>query len=283
MSAVELHPFGEVQARRRQPRSLLTIGLALPQALRCEMTTPDTTAKASQGPGRFRLPDPPQREPDEMTQYDRLFKTGNSRYLALHLGSPDNTLVEADRWIVPDASFNKARARRPDLLVAFEVDPVAYAASSGYIVSEQGKPPDFVLEVASESTADIDVGDKREDYAALGIPEYWRFDETETGRYHGARLAGERLVEGEYVAIDIIELPDGSLQGYSAVLNLNISWESGELAFYDPATGRPIATLEDERSRADTAEVRAAAEQARADAAEARVRELEDLLRRQNP
>ena len=245
------------------------------------MTTPDTTAKASQG--RFRLPDPPQRKPDEMTQYDRLFKTGNSRYLALHLGSPDTTLVEADRWIVPDASFNKARARRPDLLVAFEVDPVLYVASNGYIVSEHGKPPDFVLEVASESTADIDVGDKREDYAALGIPEYWRFDETETGRYHGARLAGERLVEGKYVAIDIIELPDGSLQGYSAVLDLNIRWESGDLAFYDPATGRPIATLEDERSRADTAEVRAAAEQARADAAEARVRELEDLLRRQNP
>ena len=72
------------------------------------MTTPDTTAKASQG--RFRLPDPPQRKPDEMTQYDRLFKTGNSRYLALHLGSPDTTPVEADRWIVPDASFNKARA-----------------------------------------------------------------------------------------------------------------------------------------------------------------------------
>ena len=67
------------------------------------------------------------------------------------------------------------------------------------------------------------------------------------------------------------------------MLDLNIRWESGELAFYDPATGRPIATLEDERSRADTAEVRAAAEQARADAAEARVRKLEDLLRRQNP
>ena len=113
------------------------------------MTPSDIFTSIAKPTGRFRLPDPPQREPDEMTQYDRLFKTGNSRYLAIHLGSPETTLVEADRWIVPDHSFNKARARRPDLLVAFGVDPAAYRASNGYIVSEQGKPPDFVLEVAS--------------------------------------------------------------------------------------------------------------------------------------
>ena len=132
------------------------------------MTTPKTSARTLPTPGRFRLPDPPRREPDEMTQYDRLFKTGNSRYLAIHLGNPDTTLVEADRWIVPDPSFNKARARRPDLLVAFGVDPDAYELSNGYIVSEQGKPPDFVLEVASESTAEVDVGEKRRDYASSG-------------------------------------------------------------------------------------------------------------------
>ena len=98
-----------------------------------------------------------------------------------------------------------------------------------------------------------------------------------TGRgSHGARLAGERLENGEYVAIDIEELPDGSLQGYSAVLDLHLRWEGGELVFYDPATGRRIATLEDERARADTAEAEIAAERAR-------VRELEALLRQQNP
>ena len=74
-------------------------------------------------------------------------------------------------------------------------------ASNGYVISEQGKPPDFVLEVASESTANIDTGAKRDDYAALGIAEYWRFDET--GEYHGARLAGDRLVQGRYEPIPI--------------------------------------------------------------------------------
>ena len=242
------------------------------------MSTPDTFAKTFQAQGRFRLPDPPRREPDEMTQYDHLFKTGNSYHLALHLGHPESTLVEADRWMVPDQSFNKSRARRPDLFVAFGVDPQAYAASNGYVISEQGKPPDFVLEVASESTAEIDVVDKRRDYAELGIPEYWRFDHTPTGEHHGERLSGERLLDGEYVTMDIAELPGGSLQGYSPALDLYLRWENGELAFYDPATGRPILTYEDQQVRADTAEAERNAEREARIAAEARVRELEEGL-----
>ena len=242
------------------------------------MTTPDTTATTSQGPGRFRLPDPPQREPDEMTQYDRLFKTGNSRYLAIHLGRPETTLVEADRWIIAEPGTFRDLARYPDLLVAFGADPQAYKASNGYVISEQGKPPDFVLEVASESTADVDVGDKRQDYAALGIPEYWRFDET--GEYHGERLSGERLVDSGYVHVEIEDLPGGSLQGYSPVLDLNIRWEGGELVFYDPATDRPILTYEDQLAHADSAREALMEEQAARAQAESRVLELEAELNR---
>ena len=250
------------------------------------MTMPDTFTRtikteAAQAPGRFRLPDPPERELDEVTQFDHLFKRGNSYHLAVHLGNPETTLVEADRWVCPDTDFNKARARVPDLLVAFDVDPQIYAENNGYIVSEQGKPPDFVLEVASVSTAHVDTGDKRIYYADLGIPEYWRFDKT--GEYHGARLAGDSLVDGEYVAMPIEELPDGGLQGYSPALGVNIRWEEGEIVFYDPYTGSPIATFEDEREIRLAAEARADSAEARADSAEARVRELEELLRAQNP
>ncbi len=265
-----------------------------------------TTARTPKSPARFRLPDPPQREPDEMTSYDYLHKPGSAHYLALHFGRPDTTLVEADRWIIARPDAYRSRGRRPDLLIAFEVNPADYEASNGYIISEQGKPPDFVMEIASESTAEIDVGEKRDEYAALGIAEYWRFDHT--GEYHGARLAGDRLVEGRYVPIPIEELPDGNLQGYSAALNLNLQWNSGILVWHDPATGCPIATLEDERQARAEAEAAARAErqaraeaeaagraerQARAEAeaagraerqaraeAEAKVRELEQELRR---
>ena len=239
------------------------------------MTTSDTAASKLKARGRFRLPDIPQREPDEVTQYDQLFHRGLSAALVYHLGAPETTLVAADRWVVPDTMFDKSRGRYPDLLVAFGVDPALYRDNNGYIVSEQGKAPDWVLEVASESTGEADVGVKREYYQSLGIGEYWRFDHSPDGRWHGARLAGDRLVDGEYVAIDIETLADGSLQGYSPALNLHLRWVQGELAFHDPPTGQPIATLESERDgRLREREARVAAE--------ARVLELEDLLRQQN-
>ena len=230
-----------------------------------------TTAKTPNPRRRFRLPDPPPREPDEMTAFDHIYKHGNNHYLAIHFGNPDTTLVEYDRWVILSPQANRSRARRPDLLIAFDVDPTAYEASNGYVISEQGKPPDFVLEVASESTANIDTGAKRDDYAALGIAEYWRFDET--GEYHGARLAGDRLVQGRYEPIPIMELLDGSRQGYSTVLNLNLRWEEGQLLWIDPTTERPILTYDDQRHRAEQ-------EHARAESAEARIRELEEENRR---
>ena len=48
-------------------------------------------------------------------------------------------------------------------------------------------------------------------------------------------------MNGEYISIEIEELPGGSFQGYSRALNLNLRWVDGELVFYEPATGRPIA------------------------------------------
>ena len=242
------------------------------------MTTTNTVAETPPAEGRFRLPDPPPREPDEMTSYDHLHKLGNSHHLIHHFGNPDTTLVTAERWIAPAPRSGTTGLRRPDLLVAFDVNPAAYEASNGYLISEQGKPPDFVLEVASETTAHIDVVDKRNDYAALGIPEYWRFDQT--GEYHGARLAGDRLVDGQYQPVPIEELAEDVLQGYSTALNLNLRWERGELGWYDPATGRHISTFQDQWDARVQAEAQAESEREARIRAEARVRELEDQLRR---
>ena len=71
--------------------------------------------------------------------------------------------------------------RYPDLLIAFDVNPELYRRRRAYVIEDQGKPPDFVMEVASPSTRRVDSTTKRIDYAALGIPEYWRFDEEEQG------------------------------------------------------------------------------------------------------
>ena len=140
----------------------------------------------------------------------------------------------------------------PDLLIALGADPETYRENNGYVISEQAKPPDFVLEIASRSTGRQDVVEKRAPYANLGIPEYWRFDET--GEFHGTRLAGDRLVDGRYEPVPIETLEDGIMQGYSAVLNLFIRWDQGQLGWHDPETGQHIATFAQEREARMAAE-----------------------------
>ena len=65
--------------------------------------------------------------------------------------------------------------------------PAAILDRNGYVIEEVGKPPDFVLEIASESTGRADYTSKRDAYAGYGVGEYWRFDST-GGEYHDAPL-----------------------------------------------------------------------------------------------
>ena len=169
--------------------------------------------------------------------------------------------------------------RVPDLLVAFGVDRAGVIDRHGYSIEEQGKPPDFVLEVASLTTGQNDYTQKRDDYAAFGVPEYWRFDPS-GGEYHDAPLAGDNLVDGVYQPVEVVQLGERSYRGRSDVLGLDLCWEDGRLRWWDPAAQSYLLTLDEERDvRIAEAEARAAAE-ARADSAEARVRDLEAELER---
>ena len=237
------------------------------------MTTAKPTANTTRPPDGFRFPDPPEHQPDDMTNFNHLTITGSAHYLLEHFGNRETTLVAGEHYVSREPVRSPAGLHYPDLLVALGVDPAAYYRRDAYVILEQGKPPDFVLEIASMSTGQVDVHEKRDDYVQLGIPEYWRFDET--GEFHGTKIAGDRLVDNVYVPVTIEELPGGVLQGYSAVLNLHLRWEQGQLAWYDPATGRPILTYEDQHDRADAERDRAQSEQAARERAEARVRELE--------
>ena len=156
----------------------------------------------------------------------------------------------------------------PDVYLAFGVDAPAIRPRKLYLPWEVGKPPDFAVEVASASTARQDVTVKRQLYARIGVPEYWRFDPKD-GEYHGQKLAGERLVDGAYQPIALTREPDGILKGYSAVLALYLCWEANLPRLYDPATE---TYLESERevwaarlaaeSERDAAETQVAVEQA---------------------
>ena len=183
---------------------------------------------------------------------------------------PD-VFLDTDTNICYDRSNLNVRVA-PDVYIAFGVDDRAIRPRKLYLPWEVGKVPDWVLEVASESTSRVDVERKPGIYARVGVPEYWRFDPT-GGRYHGEPLYGGRLVNGEYQAVELTTEPDGILKGYSEILELSLCWDEGWPRFYDPSTGR---YLENWRQ---TSAARAEAE-ARADTAEAARAQAEAELRR---
>ena len=120
------------------------------------------------------------------------------------------------------------------------------------MISEQGKPPDFVMEVASRYSANMDRGVKKDYYERLRVSEYWLFDSA--GEFYGFVLKGYRLVGDRYEEIAVREVRPGVFEGYCAALDLILRVEDGSLGMYNPATGEHIPTFQSERARADTAE-----------------------------
>ena len=96
------------------------------------------------------LPDPPEREPDDMSSFDRPSAKGNAHYLAQHLGNPETTLVAGEHYISPVPTGGMTALSYPDLFVAFDADPAAYASSNRYVISKQGRPPEFLGEAGAQ-------------------------------------------------------------------------------------------------------------------------------------
>ena len=175
------------------------------------------------------LPDPPKKT--DMLQHKFIARA----HVILEKRYEDDptTLVSGSGYLrrSPDETSGFAV---PDCIVAFGVEADRLnREANGYLISEVGKPPDFVLEMASKSTGVRDYTTKRRIYRDARAGEYWRFDST-GGKYHDAPLAGDILVDGEYREIEIRAEPDGTFRGYSPALDLYLVWDDGDLRFYDP-------------------------------------------------
>ena len=132
----------------------------------------------------------------------------------------------------------------PDLYLSLDVDVDAILERRIYLPWEVGKPLDWALEIASVSTGRIDVTRKRDIYATVGVPEYWRFDPT-GGDYHGEPLAGDVLQDGEDRPVALTTAPDGILKGYSPLLDLSLAWDEGRPRFYNPRTGSYVEDFDE--------------------------------------
>ena len=215
------------------------------------------------------LPDPPR--VNDMEQFNSLMDVTTA--LRYHFRNCAHALVGGEGYLRRTAAADE-HGVFPDCVVAMDVeDPRAIIARNGYVISEVGKPPDFVLEVASRSTGRRDYTVKREIYASFGVAEYWRFDHT-GGLYHDAPLAGDELVNGEYRRLPIHQDEDGHRWGHSVVLGLDLCWIDGVLRLWDPVTGEFLPTTPELAAQRDAERAgRLAADAARDDEREARYAE----------
>ena len=205
---------------------------------------------------------------------------------ALMRREPDRTVFVSSSTFLCYDPRNLNRRIQPDLYVAFGVEePAIRDRDAGFLPWEVGKQPDFVLDLASVSTAQNDLTRKRDIYASMGIPEYWRFDAT-GGDFYGEPLVGEHLVDGIYESLPLSGEPDGHPKGYSPVLGLTLAWVDGWFRIYDPSTGEYSRTTEEklaayyeQASLMERQQTRIDEEAAARRAAEERVQQLEEQLR----
>lgn len=237
------------------------------------MTTPAVSSSAATGlgPGPIAGEDPsiiyPSSDGIPMAESDtqRIPLMDTSAALSLHFSDRPDVYVSADILIYYEMG-NPRRCVAPDVLVVIGVPD---HRRDSYFVWRDGKAPDFVLEITSNSTQARDATTKRDIYAGMGVTEYWRYDPT--GRYFNPPLIGEVLDNrGQYRRVDVADR-DRMLRGYSDALGLDLCVIGDEFRLYDPMGEVWLPTLaESDTARRAADAARHAAETRANDAARAR-------------
>jgi hypothetical protein len=163
------------------------------------------------------------------------------------------------------------------------LDVEAKGRKSWVAWEEGGRLPDVVIEVTSESTAEVDYGVKKQIYAQIWRTSAYFIFNPATERLEGYRLDTARR---HYVAIE----PDACGDFEVAALGLKLGLRQTSYRFYEQPfvrwltlDGAPLPTpqerAEAERARAEAERARAEAERARAEAERSRADELAARLR----
>ncbi len=187
--------------------------------------------------------------------------------LRVYYGNRPDVYVSGDLLVYYEEG-NPRVSVAPDAFVVFGVED---RIRMNYKVWEEGKGPDFVLEVASPSTWREDVRRKPGIYAGLGVREYFLFDPM--GAHYTPRLQGYRLVAGRYERLTAVESIDRTLTLHSEVLDLALRTQGEEIRFHDPTTGEKLLSHEEVAAARHAAEARAEEEAAARQAAETRAEE----------
>ncbi len=153
----------------------------------------------------------------------------------------------------------------PDIFVVFgtsKEDRVSYT-----VWEEDGKVPDFVLEITSKGTVTKDRKQNPLIYRDLGVKEYFQYDPTGISLKPDS-LQGVHLVNGKYVPIPVSTLADGTLSLHSETLGLDLHlFLDKSFRFYDPISKQILRShAEAEHARYQAELERSYEQQARSEA-----------------
>ncbi len=193
-------------------------------------TRPTANHDYPTGPGR----------PRAETDSHRALVDGLRQTLEAHF-TGDPFVTVAARLLVFYVPGDRRRHVLPDLMV---VRGVARRDRPNYLVWEEGKGPDVVLEVTTPATRAEDTEEKFRLYRdVLLVPEYYLFDPD--GDTLDPPLQGYLLQNGGYQPV---EAAGGRLA--SAALGLELAADGGRLRFYDAAAGKWLPTPEELAAKA---------------------------------
>jgi Uma2 family endonuclease len=182
-------------------------------------------------------------EPMAESDITRDYITYGVEALKLYFQGSSDVYVSANSFVYYEEG-NKAAVVAPDVYAVFGVRK---RKRDNYKVwQEGGITPQFVLEITSATTQDVDQETKPETYRSLGVREYFQYDPS--GDYLNPILQGVRLVNGQYEPIEANNIAFDTLWLYSEVLGLELHIVSGELRFRNPQTGEFLKTHQQGRA-----------------------------------
>lgn len=221
-------------------------------------------------------------DPRRLMSEGRPHKKAKSRaldLLGLHFNAVGRVIYLAEEMAV---MYPGEEVFTPDVLAVLDVPQPEDDLRMAWVVADEKKGLDFVLEVLYRGDRNKDLVANVERYARLGIPEYFIYDRARQ-QIHGYRLTGPDVKRYQRI------VPQGGRYS-SKVLGIDMVIQGGTLRFFQGSAelissedliGRltgmveeleakaQLAEAEIEQAKAETEQAKARAEQAKAETGQA--------------
>jgi Uma2 family endonuclease len=185
--------------------------------------------------------------------------------LGLHFKTIGRTIYLAEELTV---LYPGEKPFAPDILAVLDVEQPDDDERMAWVVADEGKGPDLVIEVLHRGDRDKDLVENVEFYAHLGISEYFVYDRLRQ-QIHGYRLIGPGASRYQRIVPQLGHYRSGVLGLDLAILGENLRFLSGEATL--PVSADLIGRLQGmmEKLQTKTQQAQTQVEQAQAQADQA--------------